>query len=622
MAAVVVAILGTLLFFLRGTDSREAFQSGETRDLNSVHNLVANPMLVGHTESKRPASWEVSGTVTVDEPLEVAPLYAHMRPGAKMSSSAIAVRPGNTYRYSVYAFNGHPGKASNALKASEARVRLLWLDQALEVVAWNDTSWPVEDSALYSTRAFHSGAFAAPVGAVRLRFEVWNTGQGDVWVRSPKVSEDGVYVEQHPNGAQGSIAFSFDWESAMGGAIHSKGMVEHDPQAAEQHGMEMRQGADWLKELFAKHNIKATFYGTGYNLLDGNEQRRTFSGDPIYKWAGPEFRWESDYWLTHKWYSDDPYATYGTEPAWYFGDQTRALLGAGHEIAPHTFGHLYVRGSNPQELAADMDEWLTAAKEAGAPPPTTFAFPWRSSNSLTQEYYDVLRERGIQAVTRIYEGNMRDLYTLSATCVLTGGKCISTGMVVMPDFLLGVPSVNAGEEAAGSIISQEKGFEVISETLARRGTTSFWQHPEQLAPKPGFEDVREAWEEVVAAAAQERENGRLWIAPVAEIAAFQRDVMSVTAKLDKGFLGGWKVEVRNNSGRELSGVTLTLPGDVMRASSGDVEVLTANHPDAKTIRVSTANNHVYPASQLVLDKLKPGVATIEVEWATGQEPSR
>jgi hypothetical protein len=269
-----------------------------------------------------------------------------------------------------------------------------------------------------------------------------------------------------------------------------------------------------------------------------------------------------------------------------------------------------------------MDEWLKAAAEAGVPPPTTFAFPWRSSNSLTQEYYDVLRERGIQAVTRIYEGNMRDLYTLSATCVLTGGKCVSTGMAVMPDFLLGVPSVNAGEEAAGSIISREKGLEVISETLARRGTTSFWQHPEQLASKPEFEGVRKAWEEVVATSVQERENGRLWIAPVGDIVAYQRDVMSVTTKLDKGFLGGWKVEVRNDSGRELSGVTLTLPGDVMRVSSSDVDVFTVYHPDAKTTRVSTAKGPVYPASQLVLGKLKPGMATIEVAWAAGREPLR
>jgi peptidoglycan/xylan/chitin deacetylase (PgdA/CDA1 family) len=610
LLAVGLLLLVVLIAIIERENKATQFRVREGRDVMSASNLVANPLFYGSTDDVHILhlpGWVISGTMR----------GVTLTPFSSLASNYMAVRPGHTYIYSVKTYE-HDGMYG---LGGHAQVRLLWLDDALEVLSWNDSPvWYVTPSK--ADPSFLTGSYVAPEGAARLRFELRNVSEATIWVNEPKVSQVGVYIEQHPNGAQGSIAFSFDWESAMGGAIHSKGMVQHDPQAAEQHGIEMRQGADWLKELFAQHGIKATFYGTGYNLLDGNEQRRIFSGDPIYRWASPEFGWGSDYWLTHKWYSDDPYATYETEPAWYFGDQARALLGAGHEIAPHTFGHLYVRGSNPQELAADMDEWLKAAKEAGVPPPTTFAFPWRSSNSLTQEYYDVLRERGIQAVTRIYEGNIRDLYTLSATCVLTGGKCISTRMAVMPDFLLGVPSVNAGEEAAGSIISREKALEVISETLARRGTTSFWQHPEQLAPKPEFEGVRKAWEEVVAEAAQERERGRLWIAPVADIVAYQRDVMSVTARLDKAFLGGWKVEVRNDSGKELSGVTLTLPGDVVRASSNDVDVLTVNHPDAKTTRVSTAKSPVYPASQLVLDKLKPGVANIEVEWAAGQEPLR
>jgi len=219
-------------------------------------------------------------------------------------------------------------------------------------------------------------------------------------VRGPEVWQDGVYIEQFPNGTQGAIAFSFDWESAMGGAVHSLGMAGHDPVGAAEHGMEMRQGADWLRDLFARHGITATFYATGYNLLDGNTERRTFAGDPVYEWASPRNGWASDWWLTHKWYGDDPYGTYQSNPAWYFGDQTRELLRAGHEIAPHTFGHLYVRGTKLQELATDMDEWLSAAKSQGVPPPTTFAFPWRSSNSLTADFYKILWDRGMRAVTR------------------------------------------------------------------------------------------------------------------------------------------------------------------------------------------------------------------------------
>lgn len=399
----------------------------------------------------------------------------------------------------------------------------------------------------------------------------------------------------------------------MGGAIHSKGMKEHDVSAAAEHGFEMRQGADWLNDLFSDKKVQATFYATGYNLLDGNVERRTFSGDPVYKWAAPKNRWDTDWWLTHKWYGDDPYGTYQSRPAWYFGDQTRRLLNAGHEIASHTFGHLYVRGSNPQELATDMDEWLSVARPLGIAP-TTFAFPWRSSNSLTADFYDVLYKRGIRAVTRIYERDMKDLYTVGAVPVYQD-------IAVMPDFLLGAPSANAGEEAqGGAIIGLDQGLRVITETLARRGTTSFWTHPEQLADAPVFAEVRAAWSGVVTATAEQRDKGRLWIATVADITAYQRDIMSVTTSLDNGFLGigGWKVQVRNDSGKELHGVTLTMPGNVQRISSA-VDVLTVQRTDDVT-RLSEPGKPFYPARQLVLPKLPPGTTTIDVEWVQGQEP--
>src|SRR3712207_8403087 len=52
------------------------------------------------------------------------------------------------------------------------------------------------------------------------------------------------------------------------------------------------QGADWLNDLFVTNSISATFYGTGYNLLNGNTQRREFSGNPTYEWARREYGWE------------------------------------------------------------------------------------------------------------------------------------------------------------------------------------------------------------------------------------------------------------------------------------------------------------------------------------------
>ena len=42
----------------------------------------------------------------------------------------------------------------------------------------------------------------------------------------------------------------------------------------------MRQGADWLNKLFTDNKIEATFYATGYDLLDGNTQQLHFLRQP------------------------------------------------------------------------------------------------------------------------------------------------------------------------------------------------------------------------------------------------------------------------------------------------------------------------------------------------------
>jgi hypothetical protein len=259
-----------------------------------------------------------------------------------------------------------------------------------------------------------------------------------------------------------------------------------------------------------------------------------------------------------------------------------------------------------------MDEWLKAAKAAGVRAPTTFAFPWRRSNSLSPDFYQTLYDRGIRAVTRLYALDIRDLYTLGAAPVYSN-------MAVMPDFLLGAPSSGAGEEASGAPIGVEEATQVISETLARRGTTSFWTHPEQLGDDPSLQPVRSAWQRVVSDAARERDRGRLWIGTVAEITAYQRDVMSVTVSLSKGS-GGWQMVVNNASGHEISGVTLTLPGQAAQVNSPESEVRTVQRSDVGRITLSEPGANAYPARQLVIATLKPGTTSISVQWEKGQEP--
>ncbi len=624
--AILLFIVAFITFLVR-KDAVDQLRNREAQGYFSSYNLLFGAPLISSPITATLETAQDKGSQIVQD----GEWAYGIDPQSSAMSPMIAVRPGVSYRYSFY------DDVRGPYLDAQVQVRMLWFDPAHDVLSWNDSpEWTVPGDTSYTNEPqFHTAAYAAPPNAAYLRLQIRNanplyltqpetSSNTTIWITQPKLSPEGIYVESHPNATSGSLAFSFDWETAMGGAIHSKGDANHDVAGAAQHGLDMRQGAGWLNDLFVTNHISATFYSTGYNLLDGNTEHLTFNGDPTYTWASPKNGWGSDYWLTHPWFSDDPFGTYQTDPAWYFGDQTRALLAAGHEIGSHTFAHIYVRGSNPQELATDLDEWIKYAALAGVPPPTTFAFPWRSSNSLTKEFYDVLYGRGIRTVTRLYAPDLKDLYTLGNAIVYTDIKQaqLYPDMAVMPDFLLGSPSANAGEEAGGGSTTRDQGLNIIQEVLARRGTTSFWQHPEQLADDPSFEGVRATWTDVVEAAARERDNGRLWIATVADITAFQHDVMSVTSTLQPpGIFGGkWQIEVRNNSGKELHGVTLTLPGEAASAIDQGGTVQSVSHPDADATSLSAPGKFEGPSRQIVLSILQPGTTTIEVEWAKGQEP--
>lgn len=629
----------TLLFvvafatFLVRLSQAASSQESEAATYDTEANLISGRLLALNpiTNSVYPAQ----DTIKPDQNKNVAAGWsASLEPDVSVTSNVIRVRAGDTIRYSYDATN----EVANLANAPTGQVqpRLVWFDESLRTIGFTDRAIvkttpmvPELDNfgnASVDTSMFHTETYKVPDGAKSMQLEFRNIGSERIKLYKVKLSNLGVYVESHPNAASASIAFSFDWETAMGGAVHSKGDEEHDVAGAEQHGMEMREGSDWLNDIFVSNHISATFYATGYNLLDGNTDRKTFNGNPTYRWASRKDGWFSEYWLTHPWFSDDPFGTYQTDPAWYFGDQTRKLLAAGHEIAPHTFAHIYVRGSNPEELATDLDEWIKYAAAAGVPPPTTFAFPWRSSNSLTKEFYDVMHSRGIRAITRIYAPDMKDLYTLGNALVYTDIAQARPypDMPVMPDFLLGSPSTSSGEEAGGAPITREQGLNVINEAIARRGTTSFWQHPEQLALDPSFNVVRQAWTDVVHKAAQERDKGRAWIATVADITEYQRDVMSVTVSLQApGIFGGkWRMDVHNDSGKELDGVTLTLPGEVVAISDPQGTIRSVSYSEEAGTVLSEPGKFAGPSRQIVLSRLGPGSTSFDVEWAKGQEPPK
>ncbi len=501
--------------------------------LTGSHNLLANPALASGAAATPVAYWTISGTLTSGAPAG----WVGLTGGTDLQAARIAVRSGTTLCYDVT--TGGSGHAQAIVQ---------WEKQTLE---------PLQRSGSYSAGPPQTagqplrGAATAPAGSSYA--QLWLRAlDGTPTVHAPALGQLGLRIDPWPNGARAALAFSFDWESAMGGLIHSKS--GHDLAYAETRGRNMRAGADILAGLFAGYGIQATFYATGYNLLDGNPDHRLFAGNPTYPF-GTQWYWNTDYWLTHPWYGDDPYGTVASDPAWYFGDQSDRLAAAGHEIGSHTFGHLYVRGTKPSALTLDLDEWNRAAQARKLPPVRSFAFPWESSNSTTAATYKILADHGIQSVTRLYSTRINtdipahDYYTLSA-------MPLYPSIAVMPDLLLGAAGPDSGDSAGVvSVPGAIQGRAVISETIARRGVTSFWTHPEELT-KPAVHDV---WAAVIAAAAAARDAGDLWIAPVSTLVQRQRDIARLDATTDTTGADTFRTIFTNHSPDALADVWITLP---------------------------------------------------------------
>ncbi|MCA1667738.1 MAG: polysaccharide deacetylase family protein [Thermomicrobia bacterium] len=353
---------------------------------------------------------------------------------------------------------------------------------------------------------------ATPPDAVGCRLQL-RADTGDVTITAlALILADGVRVEPFPDFQRAAFAFSYDWESAMGGLIHTRSAANSEGDGtlvslrsdggpvvaeAEAKGLRMRDGARFLAAQFAQHDIHATFYTTGYNLLTGNSDGVRFLDNPIYPDADAAHGWGSDYWRTHPWYSDDPFGTEETHPAWYFASLAHDLVAAGHEIASHSFGHLYVRGVKPEQLAADLQLWQRTAAAQGIATAPSFAFPWTSSNSLDERFWTIFAQLGWTVLTRLYPRDLRHPYELDRIAS-------DPRLSVFPDFYLPSHAAVLDEALAR-----------VEETLARRGYHSLWTHPNEVLEQDG----EALWTQAIAAVAAARARG-LWVAPVTQIARY------------------------------------------------------------------------------------------------------
>lgn len=480
-------------------------------------------------------------------------------------SPYIAARPGVEYRVAFRALSDSP---------SATRVRVLFHWRDADGIDFEVTrgSWQDVPSLNWS---LISAAGVAPADATQLWISIHPASDDRVYIDELSMGQLGVRVAPWPEGKRAALAFSFDYETAMGGLIHSRSVEEPNADAdPTTRGLRMREGAEQALKLFAPANIRATFYTNGYNFLTGNTERRQFMDNPIYNWANSEagHNWRTDRWRTQPWFSDDPYQSEAEAPAWYFGSQIATLKAAGQDIQSHTFSHFAGTYVKPEDWRADFAAWNDVAEERDVPPATSLAFPWSSSYGMRFDSWEVLARQGMRSVTRtVWNPDFRRSFLADRSGYALRRVPAQPEIAVIADVYL-------TPESQDAVLGQ------MQAALLNEGAIDVWAHTEEVTSPAQVT----AWQTAIEAARRD-----FWIAPVPEIVQYAQDIRQVTVEV-AAEAPDYRFTARNRSAHDLKAVTLTLPFEPGRieidgqaiAATGTTLILDLKRGQSRTITLS------------------------------------
>ncbi len=461
-----------------------------------------------------------------------------------LASPFIAVHANATYRVAFRALADNPQKPS----PTRIRVRFHWRDA--EGVEFSNVAgtWQTVPHRAWATI---SSSAAAPIGAAHLSISIHPGSDDRIVVDELGLGQVGVRIAPWPQGKQAAMALSFDYETAMGGLIHSR---SDDPENSVNpllRAQRMRSGAEEILRLFTAGHIRGTWYATGYNFLMGNREHRVFMGNPTYSsWATVANGWPTAYWASTPWFAADPYADERSAPEWYFGSQIAGLKAAGQDIESHTFAHFAGGLVGPADWRADFEAWIAVAKAMGIPRATSLAFPWSWTGGMQWDSWEVLAANGISSVTRTntrqprFRIADRDTYALRQ---LPGHDTIT---VVADEYL-----------TPQSLRKVKQRLEIAR---LNEGAIDIWAHTEEVTSP----EQRAAWAEVIAA------RGPFWVASIPDIVAWSHSLKHVRIQL-QGEQPTYRFKLVNDNADALRGLTLILPFTPDRVTVGRQPVTAA-----------------------------------------------
>lgn len=300
---------------------------------------------------------------------------------------------------------------------------------------------------------------------------------------------------------------SLDCELLWGAVQHpnTRGAktLRSDPRAG-------RGAVDFLLNIFEKYNIPATWAILGHLFLDSCNCENGIPHQNM-----PRFK--------DDWFSCDPCNNIDRAPLYYGRDIVDKILSSPvkHEIGLHSFSHVPFSECSRDVAEAEVREGIMAAKKLGIAV-KSFVFPYN-----TVGHVDVLRDNGFE----IYRGQNIEGPKANQSFFTRSIKRVVDRMIAWPvepkwsDGIWELPSSAYLSPPLFPYTLLPKVKRGISQAIRLKRISHIFLHPHDLLAYPSLEKILE---EVLTFVAQNRDQGKLQVMTMAELAAYLNDEMRET----------------------------------------------------------------------------------------------
>ncbi len=293
----------------------------------------------------------------------------------------------------------------------------------------------------------------------------------------------GIEVAPFKGNAKAAVCISSDFEMSWAFRAHGR-------QVTEFKGATERRNVPLILRLLEEYSIPITWATVGHLFLESCTRSKAGLAHADMPRPVANERWDGD------WYVHDPCSDVRKDPLWYAPDLIRQVMECKtpQEIGTHSFSHMNfsTRCSTSELVQREMEACIDVMHPFGLKP-RSLVFP---HNISEYSYLPLLADAGITAV-RHRDENIRLSYP----------ERTQSGVYKIYE------SMNLRAAKHYDYVDKARIF--IQKAMERRAAYALWFHPSD--PIDIFDNQLRG---ILQYIDSERRTGRLWVAPMAELAAY------------------------------------------------------------------------------------------------------